>query len=669
MNLPKKYYEELFFSSGDDRDLLPQNQDAIIELLDKNGAVGVVGLYDEPGYPIYFISGFALTAIGYSYQKMMDVSEGRFIQLVYEKDRQNFTECIGNPDIASHEFRMVNMSGKNVWVNSYKKSSFSIDNRPIIIASIRVVEDARKRESELLDALTKGYNRIIYVDVNQGRYRIIKSEQGGLDEQICGTLTELEELLHQYGRDYINPDDHSFATILNKLNFFSNPGENGGNYKATYRALVDGEYQWIQFQAFYGGAMNLDTGHIILAFRIVDEEKRRELDAHRLLSDSLARAEKASQIKNEFLTRVSHDLRTPINGIMGMLEIAKANRANADKIDECIEKISSACSNLVNLLQDVLDMYELESNNLELLEEDFNLSEFFQDGLKWFYRRAEESGLSCTIQCSDFPHPYIVGSPKHIRQIFDHILDNAIKYNKPNGSITLKGRELSCNGKTAMFEFVVEDTGLGMGAEFLQNVFELFEQENSSGRTQYRGTGLGMSIVKRLVDQMEGTIAVESQPGIGTKVTFTLPFKLCMDTVEAKSEPKNIDLALMNVLLVEDNELNMEITQFLLESAGMVVSCARNGQEAVDIFRQSEENKYDVILMDIMMPVMSGLEAARTIRELDRPDAKSVPIIALSANVMDMDVKKTKMAGMDDHLAKPIDASQLLSSIAKCLRT
>lgn len=669
MNLPKKYYEELFFSSGDDRDLLPQNQDAIIELLDKNGAVGVVGLYDEPGYPIYFISGFALTAIGYSYPEVMDVSEGRFIQLVYEKDRQNFTECIQNPDIASHEFRMVNTSGKNVWVNSYKKSSFSIDNRPIIIASIRVVEDARKRESELLDALTKGYNRIIYVDVNQGRYRIIKSEQGGLDEQVCGTLTELEELLHQYGRDYINPDDHSFATILNKLNFFSNPGENGGNYKATYRALVDGEYQWIQFQAFYGGAMNLDTGHIILAFRIVDEEKRRELDAHRLLSDSLARAEKASHIKNEFLTRMSHDLRTPINGIMGMLEIAKANRANADKIDECIEKISSACSNLVSLVQDVLDMHDLENNNLELPEEDFNLSEFFQDGLKWFYRRAEESGLSCTIQCADFPHPYVVGSPKHIRQIFDHILDNAIKYNKPNGSIALRGRELSCNGKTAMFEFVVEDTGLGMGAEFLQNIFGFFEQEHNSSRTQYSGTGLGMSIVKRLVDQMEGTIAVESHPGVGTKVTFTLPFKLCTNTVEAKSEPKNIDLALMNVLLVEDNELNMEITQFLLESAGMVVSCARNGQEAVDIFRQSEENKFDVILMDIMMPVMSGLEAARTIRELDRSDAKNIPIIALSANVMDLDVKKTKMAGMDGHLAKPIDASQLLSSIAKCLHT
>lgn len=669
MNLPKKYYEELYFSCGDDRNLLPQNQDAIIELLDKNGAVGVVGVYDEPEYPIYFISGFALTAIGYSYQEVMKASEGSFLQLVYEKDRHNFTECLKNPNVSSHEFRMINQSGRNVWVNSYKKTSSSIDGRPIIIASIRVVEDARKRESELLDALTKGYNRIIYVDVNQGRYRIIKSEQGGLDEQVCGTLTELEELLHQYGRDYINPEDHSFATILNKLNFFSNPGENGGNYKATYRALIDGEYQWVQFQAFYGGAMNLDTGHIILAFRIVDEEKRRELDAHRILSDSLAQAEEASHIKNEFLSRMSHDLRTPINGIMGMLEIAKANRANPEKIDECIEKISLACSNLVSLVQDVLDMHDLENSNVELLEENINLSEFFKDDLKWFCRRAEESGLRYTIQCADFPHPYVVGSPRHIRQVFDHVLDNAIKYNKPNGSVTVRGRELSCNGKTATFEFVVEDTGLGMGKEFLKSVFEPFEQEHNTSRTKYMGTGLGMSIAKRLVEQMEGTIAVESQLGVGTKVTFTLPFRLCKDAVEPQAAPKNIDLALMNVLLAEDNELNMEIAQFLLESAGMVVSCASNGQEAVEIFRQSEENKFDVILMDIMMPVMNGLEAAKAIRRLDRPDAKTVPIIALSANVMDSDVMKTKMAGMDDHLAKPIDASQLLSSILKCIHT
>lgn len=668
MSLPQKYYEELFFSSGDDRSLLPQNQDAIIELLDKNGAVGVVGLYDEPGYPIYFVSGFALTAIGYSYEEMLGVSEGKFINLVYEKDRQIFSEHTVDRRLVSHEFRMVHQSGKNVWVSSYQRSSVSVDNRPIIVASIRVVDDARKRESELLDALTKGYNRIIYVDVNQGRYRVIKSEKGGFDEQVCGALSELEELLRQYGRDYINPEDHSFAEMLNRLNFFANPGERGGNYQATYRAKIEGQYQWVQFQAFYGGAMNLDTGHIILTFRVVDEEKKRELDTNRLLSDSLAKAEEADRVKKRFLSRMSHDLRTPINGINGMLEIARQNRDNPEKIDECIEKIALSCDNLMSLVQEVLDMNTLENGGLELTEEKFHLPALLTEELRPIVRRAESGGLTYTAYVDDFKHPNVEGSPKHILQIFDRILDNAIKYNKPNGSITLTGREVSKSNKVAMYEFVIEDTGLGMGAEFVKNIFEPFEQEHNEARTKYMGTGLGMSIVKKLIDQMNGEVAVESQPGVGTKVCFTIPLKVCDDAEEQKQGQEDINLAGCRVLLVDDNDLNMEIAQFLLESAGMVITGAVNGQEAVDVFSQSGEGEFQVILMDIMMPVMDGLEAARTIRKMERRDARSVPIIALSANVMDSDIRRTKMAGMNEHLAKPINANQLLESIARCLQ-
>lgn len=665
MSDSQKYYEELYFSSGDGRQLLPHNQDVIIDLLDKNGAVGIVGVYDEPGYPIYFISGFALTAIEYSYSEMMKVSEGKFINLVFEKDREIFTENSGNRKLACHEFRMVSKSGKNVWVNSFRKESVSIDNRRIVIASVRVVEDARKRESELLNALTRGYDRIIYVDMNQGRYRVIKSERDDLDEQVCGTLEELQELLQRYGQEYINPQDHSFAEMLNKLNIFANPGEKGGNYQATYRARMEGGYQWVQFQAFYGGAMKLETGHIILAFRIVDEEKRRELDTNRILSDSLARAEEAGRVKNQFLSRMSHDLRTPINGIVGMLEIAKKNKNNPVKIEECLKKISLSCDNLMSLVQDVLDMNNLESGKLELLEETFNLPSFLREELVNISDRAEKGGLSYAFIPGEFSHPNVVGSPKHVLQIFEHILDNAIKYNRPNGSIILSGHEVSCGQQMATYEFVIEDTGIGMEPEFAKNVFEPFEQEHNEARTEYRGTGLGMSIVKRLVDRMNGTIAVESQPGEGTRVIFTIPFRVCEEAVAQAVE--NVNLSGLHVLLVEDNELNMEIAKFLLEDAGMTVLCATNGQEAIDVFQQTEANAIDVILMDIMMPVMDGLEAVRKIRRLDRPDAETVPIIALSANVMDADIKKTKMAGMDEHLSKPINTSLLLGAIAKCV--
>lgn len=665
MSNSQKYYEELFFCGDDGRGLLPQNQDVIIDLLNKNGAVGIVGVYDEPGYPFYFISGFALTAIGYSYSEMMEVSEGKFINLVFEKDRETFTENVANRELVSHEFRMVSRSGRNVWVNSFREESVSVDNRRIVIMSIRVVEDNRKRESELLNALTSGYDRIIYVDMNQGRYRVIKSERDGLDEQVCGTLEELGELLKWYGQEYVNPQENSFAELLNKLNIFANPGEKGGSYQTIYRAGADGEYQWVQFQAFYGGAMKLETGHIILTFRFVDEEKKRELDANKILSDSLARAEEARQVKNGFLSRMSHDLRTPINGIVGMLEIAKKSKNDPKQIEECLKKISMSCDNLMSLVQDVLDMNNLESGNLELMDETFNLPSFLAEELVNISERAEKGGLTYAFLPGDFQHPNIIGSPKHILQIFEHILDNAIKYNKPNGSITLSGREVSGSDQVATYEFVVEDTGIGMDPEFAKRIFEPFEQEHNGARTEYRGTGLGMSIVKRLVDQMNGSIAVESEPGEGTKVTFTIPFKVCQEAIDPA--PENVDLKGLHVLLVEDNELNMEIARFLLESEGMVVVCAANGQESIDIFRQTEVNAIDIILMDIMMPVMDGLEAARAIRRLDRPDAETVPIIALSANVMDSDIKKTKMAGMDEHLPKPINTSLLLGAIAKCL--
>lgn len=678
MNIPNKYYEDLYFIHQDSRSLLPQNQAAIIELLDKNGAVGVVGFYDEPGYPIYFISGFALTALGYDRQKLLHACNEQFLNLVFEKDRQSFMENTRNVNSICQEFRMVNNSGKNVWVNSYQKASVSMDGRPIIIASVRIVEDARKRESELLTALTKGYNRIIYVDMNQGRYRVIKSEGGGFDEQICGTLSELEELLDHYREDYINPEDHSFADILNKLNFFSVSAEQGGNYQATYLAKAGNKYQWVQFQAFYGGAMNLDTGHIILTFRVVDEEKRRELDAHRILSDSLAKAEEAGRIKNKFLSRMSHDLRTPINGIIGMLEIAKKNRTNPDRIDECLNKIAVSCDHLISLVTDVLDMNTLENDQLQLTDESFCLEELLTKELYPICKRASERGLTYRTQLEPFVHPNILGSPKHVLQIFNHVIDNAIKYNKPNGSILLTARETSDNDNIAVFEFCIKDTGIGMKPEFTKRVFEAFEQEHNEARTDYMGTGLGMSIVKTLVTHMNGTISLDSIPGEGTTVLITLPFKIdptpdghsaSSPDNDAVTSTDNVrgDLSGRIALLVEDNEINMEITRFLLEDAGIRVVCAENGKQALTLYGESAPNEFDFILMDIMMPVMDGLEAAQKIRQLPRPDAMTVPIIALSANVMDNDIKKTRMAGMNEHLPKPVNSHQLLDTVAKCL--
>lgn len=668
MQLPQKYYEELFFNSGDNRQLLPQNQDAIIRLLDKNGAVGIIGMYDEPEYPIYFISGFALTAIGYGYDDMMEISKGRFLNLVYEKDRETFAAQIRNENLQCHEFRMVRKSGQIVWVRLYCQDAVSIDGKPIIISSVRVVDDAKKRENELWGALTKGYNRIIYVDIKQGRYRVVKSEDSVYEEQICGTLSELEEFLCSYGRDYVDPEDQSFEEILNWIRFLIEHKENGGNYQTAYRAKIDGEYQWVQFQAFYGGAMNLDAGHIILTFRVIDEEKKRELETKKILTDSLAAAEEAGHVKNKFLSRMSHDLRTPINAIIGMLEIAKKNHGDPVKVDECMDKISVSCENLLSLVQDVLDMNSLQSGRMDLMKEQIHLPEFLAEELASTIQRAQSCGLRAETRMEEFLHPDVICSPQQLLRILEHVLDNAIKYNRPGGSILLTCRELSGNDRLATYEFTVEDTGIGMRPEFLENVFEMFEQENNEARTQYMGTGLGMAIVKKLVEQMDGTITLESTPNVGTKIVVTLPLQVAAEDKKKETRIDDIDLTGQKALVVEDNELNMEITQFILENAGMIVRNAVNGQEALDVFCASEVGEFHVILMDIMMPVLNGLEAAKAIRNLDRADAGTVPIIALSANVMDSDVRKSKMAGMDEHLAKPVNANQLLNAIAGCLQ-
>lgn len=663
MNLPRHYYGELYFNGGDDGGLLFEDQNAVTELLDRNGAVGIVGFYDEPDYPICFISGFALTALGYDFDGLIEDSGGKFINVLYEKDRDDFIADCQDRERTRQEFRLVRRGGSPVWVTACHKESVSSEGRRIRIMSVRVAEDARRRESGLLEALSKGYDRIIYVDVNRGRYRVVRMEHGDSDEQICAAAKELAELLRQYEREYISPEDYSFVELLGRLDLFE-VESGGGYYQATYRARVDGACQWVQFQVFYGGDIDRDTGHILLTFRTVDEEKQRELDASRILSESLAKAEEAGRVKNKFLARMSHDLRTPINGIIGLLDIARRNPDDAGKRNECMDKIRVSCEYLLSLVNDVLDMNDLENGHTKLEETVFDFYEVIKESERAALKMTGAKGLVFSSRIEPFEHSRVLGSPKHIRQMFHHILDNAVKYNKPGGSVCVSGREVSCSGRIAVYEFIFEDTGIGMSREFLRYIFEPFEQEHNEARSEYMGTGLGMSIVKRLVDHMNGDILVESEAGERTKVTVTLPFRICREE-ELEEKTGDCDLTGVRVLLAEDNELNMDIARYLLEDAGLEVSCAKNGRAALEMFENSEENEFDIILMDIMMPVMDGLEATRAIRNLKRADARNIPIFALSANVMEEDVKKTKMAGMNEHLSKPIDSSLMLKEIRK----
>ncbi len=380
------------------------------------------------------------------------------------------------------------------------------------------------------------------------------------------------------------------------------------------------------------------------------------------------KAEAANRAKTEFLQRMSHDIRTPINGICGMVDMADHYADDMEKQIEYREKVKSASHLLLEMLNDVLDMSKLESDEVMLEEIPFNLSGICEEVLVVVEQMAIEQNIRIMWEENEIIHRNCIGSPAHVKRILMNILSNAVKYNKENGSIYISCRELiSEQQDMTTIEFVCRDTGIGMTDEFQKRIFEPFAQEHTGSRTKFAGTGLGMPITKKLVEKMGGTITFESEEGVGTKFVVLIPFKIDMEADQRKEQENVSEKSIkgLHILLAEDNELNMEIAEFMLQNEGADVTKAWNGQEAVELFRKSKPGEFDVILMDIMMPVMNGYEATKLIRSLDREDARMIPIIAMTANAFTEDRLRAKEAGMDEHIPKPVDVKLLLKVIHK----
>ncbi|MCM1186457.1 MAG: transporter substrate-binding domain-containing protein [Lachnoclostridium sp.] len=375
------------------------------------------------------------------------------------------------------------------------------------------------------------------------------------------------------------------------------------------------------------------------------------------LQNAIQEAEKANKAKTEFLSHMSHDIRTPINGIMGMLNIAENNTQDLEKQAECRGKIKTSAEHLLSLINDVLDISKLESGNVEFLSESFSLKELLDNCMVIVGGQAQNRNVELITDIDGLPHEYFVGSPLHIKQILINIVGNSVKYNKPGGSIHFRCREMSAENGIARICFQISDTGIGMSKEYLKHIFEPFTQEEGGARTNYQGSGLGMTITKRLVDKMGGSIEVESETNRGSKFTVVLPLEISAPPEEEHhdTEAGLADIEGKHVLLVEDNELNQEIAKYLLTEMGLKVTVAVNGQEAVELFEKSAPGTYDLIFMDVMMPVMNGYEATKHIRSLERSDAAGIPIVAMTANAFAEDVQAAKDAGMSEHTAKPLD--------------
>ncbi len=374
--------------------------------------------------------------------------------------------------------------------------------------------------------------------------------------------------------------------------------------------------------------------------------------------------------KSRFLSSISHDIRTPLNGIIGMLDVIRLRGEIPEHMTESLHKIDVSAKYLLTLASDVLDMNELEAGKIVLANDPVNLTELISDLEIIMKPRANAKGVDYYVDCSGLKNPHVLGSGVHISKILSNIIGNAIKYNRENGQVFITAEDSFRSDGLRDYRFTVRDTGIGITGEFQKNMFSAFEQENTGARTANMGHGLGLSIVKRLVDQMQGTIAVESEKNVGTTFVVTLPLSRNLDWEEPAAPAQKLEnLSGVNLLVVEDNELNMEIANVILTQAGAQVTCAVNGQVAVEHFAASEQYHFDAILMDIMMPVMDGHEATRTIRAMDRPDAKRIPIIAMTASTFSEDIQHCKESGMSGHVGKPLDMNSLMIKAAKQIGT
>ena len=527
----------------------------------------------------------------------------------------------------------------------------------------RNIENERKYQN-LTAATSQIYHAIYHIDLIQDR--IEKLAGANQNYTPTGVVTSATAQLNDILEKIVAPSHHEIMQYFFDLTTV--------NDRLHGKLFISREYpspQGIWRRATFI-VQNRDTDddvtEILYVTQIIDDYKQKELAYQQELVKAVESANQANTAKTDFLNRMSHDIRTPLNGILGMLDIAQKNETNPKALLECHEKMRTAAFHLKALGNDVLDMQRMETDRFFLEQIPFDIREILDNC--WSMLEAQASRLDITlkkIKPGSLKYPYLIGSPLHIRQIFMNLLSNAIKYNKPGGSISVHAKIIRQVHQNVIYKFIISDTGIGISPEFQKHIFEPFAQEDTGARTIYKGTGLGMAIVHRLVQEMGGTIQLKSEKNVGSTFTLILPFTIDEHQPSASAETATdtpADLTDLHILVVEDNELNLEIAVFSLEAAGLNVSTAINGLEAVRLFEKSKPYEYDIILMDIMMPVMNGLDAAKAIRGLSRPDAPTVPIIALSANAFAEDIQKSKNAGINEHLAKPLEMDKVLKVIA-----
>lgn len=605
-----------------------------------------------------------------------------------EEDRTEFIKWISCANLKAelHHTDRVAYNYKSV-PGTYGKQFFSVQviniyedaQKMYVLMGFRYIDEIIKKEkeiqkrlqdaldelqlnNEIISAISKNYCYIARIDLQKDFFEEISNDEEM--HRLTGNSGCASEKLRKDCEMQVAPEYRAYLYPFLDTSTLKERLQNEEYVSTEYR-MCDGSWHRLRFIVKKRDEAGNVT-HVLCTVREISDSKRREED----LLFAADAAKRESEMKTRFLATMSHDIRTPLNGIIGLVNLAEQHAEDTKMLKEIRDKMMKSLKYLVSLVNDVLDMNKIQSGDFKSKEIIFDGADMMRKILRIYDQKAVEKGIRLEVdweKCS-VRYPILLGNPVYFGRILASIMDNAIKFSSVDSTITVWGREDILENDQVVLTIWCKDQGIGMSEEFIEHAFDMFAQEKESSRSQYEGTGLGLTIAKALADKMGGTIEFQSKQGVGTTAIIKIPFKLGPQDISSKTTNyDNVSVEGMQVLVVDDNELNVEIAKCMLENSGMKVTCAADGQEAVELFEKSEPGYYGAIFMDVMMPRMDGLEATKTIRNMKRSDAWNVPIIAISANAFIEDILNSKQAGMNAHLAKPLDVNKLLEALKKCL--
>lgn len=645
------------------------------------------------GSRILSVNRAALKILGYETQEeLMDDGFDLIASSVLDEDKAKLRECIKTlkkeDDNVSVEYRVQHKNGDILHVMGniklFRENGELFYQRFLLDCTEQKLQEKKneRRQMELIQALSMDFTLVCFVEPETGLVTPIRYDGQQFSKIFAGEIS-LEKSMAQYIRESVHEDDRDMLRQAVSLDMLKTKLRKKNLYIVNYRKCKDDEIIYFQMKAVGIGTDEGDFG-IVLGFRSVDDEIRREMEQNSLLEDALSQANKASQAKSIFLSNMSHDIRTPMNAIVGFTNLAISRIDQKEQVAEYLQKIMTSGNHLLNLINDILDMSHIESGKIQLEANPCSLPDILQSLRNILQADVVAKQIELQIKSVDVVNTNIYCDKLRLNQVLLNLLSNSVKYTNVGGSVSMLVLEKSgAPADHANYEFHIKDNGIGMSKEFAERIFEPFEREKNSTISGIQGTGLGMAITKNIVDMMGGSISVVSEQGVGTEFTVSFTFRLHSESNDRQSpaqsevlpnnKHKASDAAASvrrhtgRILLVEDVELNQEIAVAILGDAGFTIDVAENGKVAVDMLKQSEPGYYQMILMDVQMPVMNGYEATSEIRNLENQELASIPIIAMTANAFEEDKQAALKCGMNGHIAKPIDIRKLFETMDSVL--